>query len=32
MGWAMFGEIMSWLAIAGMLVAMAGVAMAVRTR
>ena len=32
LGWAMFGEIMSWLAIAGMLVAMAGVAMAVRTK
>ena len=32
MGWAMFNEIMSWLAIAGMLVVMAGVAMAVRSR
>ena len=32
MGWAMFSEIMSWLAIAGMLLAMVGVAMAVRTK
>jgi drug/metabolite transporter (DMT)-like permease len=32
MGWAMFNEIMSWLAIAGMLIAMAGVALAMRTR
>jgi drug/metabolite transporter (DMT)-like permease len=32
MGWAMFGEIMSWIAIGGMAVAMAGVAMAVRTK
>lgn len=30
MGWAMFGEIMSWWAIAGMAIATAGVAMAVR--
>mgnify|MGYP005644706129 FL=1 len=32
MGWAMFGEIMSWMAIGGMAVAMAGVAMAVRNK
>tara|TARA_R110000868_G_scaffold36962_4_gene130722 strand:- start:7262 stop:8116 length:855 start_codon:yes stop_codon:yes gene_type:complete len=32
MGWAMFGEIMSWIAIGGMAVAMAGVAMAVRNK
>ena len=32
MGWAMFGEIMSWIALGGMAVAMAGVAMAVRTK
>ena len=32
MGWAIFSEIMSWLAIAGMLLAMVGVAMAVRTK
>ncbi len=32
MGWAMFGEIMSWVAIGGMAVAMAGVAMAVRNK
>lgn len=30
MGWAMFGEILSWQAIAGMAVAMTGVALAVR--
>lgn len=32
MGWAMFSEVMSWIAIAGMVVAMAGVALAVRTK
>lgn len=32
MGWAMFGEILSWQAIAGMAVAMTGVALAVRNR
>jgi drug/metabolite transporter (DMT)-like permease len=32
MGWAMFGEILSWIAIGGMAVAMLGVAMAVRNR
>jgi drug/metabolite transporter (DMT)-like permease len=32
MGWAIFGEIMSWIALGGMAVAMAGVAMAVRTK
>lgn len=32
MGWAMFGEILSWQAIAGMVVAMTGVALAVRNR
>ena len=32
MGWAMFGEILSWQAIAGMIVATTGVAMAVRNR
>ena len=32
MGGAMFGEIMSWIALGGMAVAMAGVAMAVRTK
>lgn len=32
MGWAMFGEILSWQAIAGMAVAMTGVALAVLNR
>lgn len=32
MGWAMFGEILSWIAIGGMAVAMLGVAMAVRNK
>jgi drug/metabolite transporter (DMT)-like permease len=32
MGWAMFGEVMSWLAIGGMMLAMAGVALAVRQK
>lgn len=32
MGWAMFGETMSWMAIGGMALAMSGVAMAVRSR
>lgn len=32
MGWAMFGEVLSALAIAGMVLAMAGVALAVRPR
>jgi drug/metabolite transporter (DMT)-like permease len=32
MGWAMFGEILSWQVIAGMAVAMTGVALAVRNR
>lgn len=32
MGWAMFGEILSWEALAGMALAMAGVALAVRSR
>lgn len=32
MGWAMFGEILSWIAIGGMAVAMVGVAMAVRNK
>lgn len=32
MGWAMFGEILSWQAIGGMVVAMTGVALAVRNR
>ena len=32
MGWAMFGEILSWQAIAGMAAAMTGVALAVRNR
>ena len=32
MGWAMFGEVMSWWAIAGMAVATLGVALAVRDR
>ena len=30
MGWAMFGEILSWLAISGLMISMAGVALAVR--
>jgi drug/metabolite transporter (DMT)-like permease len=29
MGWAVFGEVMSWMAIGGMALAMAGVALAV---
>lgn len=32
MGWAMFGEILSWQAIGGMVVAMTGVALALRNR
>ena len=32
MGWGIFGEILSWQAIVGMVVAMAGVAMAMRNR
>ena len=32
MGWALFGEIMSWRALAGMAIAMAGVALAVRAK
>lgn len=32
MGWAMFGEVMSWKAIGGMILAMSGVALAVRAR
>lgn len=32
MGWAMFGEVLSWIAIGGMAIAMLGVAMAVRNR
>lgn len=32
MGWAMFGEILSWMAIGGMVLAMSGVALAVRAR
>lgn len=32
MGWAMFGEVLSWMVLAGMAAAMAGVALAVRAR
>lgn len=32
MGWAMFGEVMSWMAIGGMALAMTGVALAVRQK
>lgn len=32
MGWAMFGETLSWMAIGGMALAMSGVALAVRSR
>ena len=32
MGWAMFGEELSWFAIGGMAIAMTGVALAVRSR
>lgn len=32
MGWAMFGEILSWRAIVGLIIAMTGVALAVRNR